>query len=165
MKLKQLKLNLDLPSEPSAVVVVRESDRKSDGPQAGAGGSKKCSRCHEELPLSSFNKHVSRPGGVQRWCRLCQAECKRHYRSSEKGKEVRRRYLATDKGRKVNLASQLVQQEVRMGRLPPVWRRKCEHCGSPAESYHHHMGYSEAYQLNVIPLCWPCHRKAHQEEE
>jgi hypothetical protein len=35
---------------------------------------KRCARCGEEKPHSAFNRNLTRPGGLQSWCRECQRE-------------------------------------------------------------------------------------------
>jgi len=46
------------------------------------------------------------------------------------------------------------------GKMASARTKKCLHCDQMAESYHHHKGYELEFQLDVIPLCWPCHRLA-----
>lgn len=49
-----------------------------------------------------------------------------------------------------------VANEVKRGRMPHPSTLLCR-CGAPAAEYHHHMGYAPEHELDVIPLCGPCH--------
>lgn len=40
-------------------------------------GTKRCSKCKEQKPLDAFSPHKSRPGGLQSWCRACNAAWRR----------------------------------------------------------------------------------------
>lgn len=40
-------------------------------------GRKQCDRCREELPVASFSRDRSRPDGLRRYCRGCDAARRR----------------------------------------------------------------------------------------
>ena len=88
------------------------------------------------------------------------ATTKAWLRNTEEGREAvrrgnRNRYL---RDREKVMAHVSVSYAIRKGRLPKVCTCICAHCGVPAEEYHHE-DYSK--QLEVIPLCKPCHIKHH----
>jgi hypothetical protein len=139
--------------------------------------SKVCSRCKKTKPLSFFHKDASCKDGHTRACKECiSAWSKAVYRANpqkvltknaawyrsnpEKGKAYQRKYQSVhrDKLRKQKEARQAVRNAVRSGKLPPVKTLKCIRCGNQARDYHHHKGYAEKHQLDVIPVCRPCHR-------
>jgi hypothetical protein len=65
--------------------------------------------------------------------------------------------MATDQER----AHQAVAATVLSGVLPAAATRPCADCGDAAASYHHH-SYAPEHQLDVTPLCWPCHGRRHR---
>lgn len=57
-----------------------------------------------------------------------------------------------------------VKTEVQAGRLPKVSTLRCSACNwKQAKVYHHHLGYAPEHQLDVVPLCHPCHEIADRE--
>lgn len=51
-----------------------------------------------------------------------------------------------------------VGQAVKNGMLPKAKTLICEYCHSKADQYHHPF-YEVGKELEVIPLCIPCHRQ------
>ena len=49
------------------------------------------------------------------------------------------------------------------GKMRPAKLRTCVECGRAAESYHHHKGYAEGYELDVIAVCNSCHRRIEKQ--
>jgi hypothetical protein len=45
--------------------------------------------------------------------------------------------------------------------LPAPYDLKCVDCGSPADHYHHYLGYRKKYWWSVNPVCSKCHRDNH----
>jgi hypothetical protein len=90
-------------------------------------------------------------------------EADRRYDSSEVGRECRRRAQRAWKSRNRELVrernriGERVRLAVRAGRLI---KTACP-CGSAEVQAHHHNGYEPEHELDVIWLCIPCHRKAH----
>lgn len=61
-------------------------------------------------------------------------------------------------------ARQAVQYAIKIGKLPKVSTLFCVPCFSnirleAAKQYHHHKGYAPEHQLDVIPVCIPCHNQ------
>lgn len=110
-------------------------------------------------------------------------EVAKKYSSTQKGKERMRRYDQSSKGRLKHAryngskkgrayykkarennpdkikARDAVNNAVKSGKLPSAKTLKCVFCGTQAEEYHHHKGYSEDYLLDVQSACIKCHRK------
>ena len=55
-------------------------------------GTKVCSKCKKELPISEFYKNKSRKDGLHIQCKNCVNEYAKKYRKSTKRKEVQKRY-------------------------------------------------------------------------
>ena len=87
-------------------------------------------------------------------------ERQRRYDRSEKRRQYRKEYVErTRESRRLQRqATNRVHHAVRSGRLERVRSLFCVRCGDPAEEYHHHKGYQPEHQLDVIPMCVPCHR-------
>lgn len=94
------------------------------------------------------------------------------YQATDKGKETIKAYLASEEARakararvqryqarcpEKTLARNAVTHAKTSGDLPYADTLKCQHCGSQARDYHHHLGYSLEHHLHVIPLCRKCH--------
>ncbi|MGR3292500.1 MAG: hypothetical protein ACUZ9M_00625 [Candidatus Scalindua sp.] len=79
----------------------------------------------------------------------------KRYQQSEKGKACQKRYRSRHpEWRKAGSA---VQDAVKVGRLPSVCSLKCS-CGEQAKEYHH-PSYAPEHRLDVIAMCFSCHRK------
>ena len=46
------------------------------------GGVKQCSKCRETLPRDAFSKNVQNPDGLAYYCRLCNAEKQREWKTA-----------------------------------------------------------------------------------
>lgn len=53
-------------------------------------GTKVCSRCKRELPISEFRKNKGANDGLNHYCRKCEIEYGKEYGKTEKGKEKRK---------------------------------------------------------------------------
>src|SRR4030095_1983684 len=58
-------------------------------------------------------------------------------------------------------AHRAVRLAVQDGSRPPVDTLACAECDRPAAHYHHAVGYDDAQQLTVVPLCPSCHSRHH----
>lgn len=54
-------------------------------------GTKVCSRCRRELPVSEFRKNKRGNDGFNHYCRKCATEYGKEYGKTEKAKEARKR--------------------------------------------------------------------------
>lgn len=57
-----------------------------------------------------------------------------------------------------------VAAAVKRGDLPRIRTRWCFDCMRQARIYHHHRGYAPEHLLDVIPVCYDCHRIRHEKE-
>ena len=143
---------------------------------------KKCCRCKECKELAAFGNNLSRPDGLQSWCR----ECRRAYNKTDRGKATRRRYGTSQKGQaerrryeasekrkayrrrygaqnrldrpELSICSHAIERAIRDGKItrPTV----CTACGQPHGAIEgHHPDYDNP--LDVVWLCRPCHRVHH----
>ena len=152
---------------------------------------KRCSRCKEEKPLSEFWKRSLSKDGLQVWCKACLyqrnkeisstpngKEARKRYDQSPKSKAAKKRYIQSPKGRKAACrgrkiydakypqrarARDAVKKAIKYGRLQKPFLFMCHNvqCQEPAKEYHHWHGYGSDHWLDIIPMCIPCHRKAH----
>jgi len=96
----------------------------------------------------------------------------KHYEQSEEGKLARKRYHKSEKGKAKLLraakqqrirhpdrvkAREVVNNAIRVGQLPRLDTLQCS-CGETAKHYHHHKGYAPEHWLDVIPVCFGCHK-------
>lgn len=59
------------------------------------------------------------------------------------------------------LAHSRLFEAIKAGKLPKAATHNCAQCSNQASDYHHHNGYGDGRELDVIPLCRSCHRLAH----
>ena len=80
---------------------------------------KKCSKCQQAKPVSSFHKNQAKPDGLQGWCKSCKVISAR-----------KREY--DDKHRRAALAKQLG-----LGRLTPTqqWLRIAQYAATGMGAY------------------------------
>lgn len=66
-------------------------------------GTKVCSKCKRELPISEFNKNKNSKDGLYSYCRQCASERTSEYYKNNKEhiKTVVREYQRTEKGKEV----------------------------------------------------------------
>ena len=99
--------------------------------------------CHKEiLREQQKNYHKTEK------CRLIMRKSAEKYRQKERQTEL---------GKLKQRANNAVQRAIRTGKLPNISSQACQQCGKTADDYHHPSGYDKENQLNVIPLCRPCH--------
>lgn len=97
------------------------------------------------------------------WGRKKTSEWRKEWFKTKKGKAFKKRLhqrykaLNPEKFR----ARAVINKAIVKKRIPAPSSLSCKKCHNQAEHYHHHMGYSKQYWLDVIPLCRPCHRRAH----
>lgn len=94
------------------------------------------------------------------------------YMQSERRKAVVKRYMSSPEGRRVTRkakqhphrrANRAIRYAIERGDIPSASTLVCTKCGAPAQHYHHHNGYDLNHWLDVIPLCVPCHGRAHRK--
>lgn len=128
--------------------------------------TKKCSSCKNELPLSAFTRHKNTRDGRNCNCRDCSKKYLSDYRKRPEYKEQKRRYNKkyNAKNRKKVKAWETINSMVLRGEIEHVTSLFCIACGDPAQEYHHPNGYSGDNALNIVPLCIPCHKLAHEAQ-
>ena len=129
---------------------------------------KRCFKCGESKPISSFYRHSKMADGHLNKCKECtKSDVKRHRlvnidriraydiaRGSRQTPEYRKQYKADFPDR--YKARTAVSNAVRDGRLT---RQPCECCGA-SKVHGHHEDYSKPLSVNW--LCPPCHKWWHQ---
>lgn len=99
----------------------------------------------------------------------------RKYRKTEKGKIVFKKackkYRQSEKGKRYHLrfpkrytAKNAVNSAVRHGKIPCIKTRRCYFCYKQAHQYHHYKGYEPEFKLDIIPICFKCHKKIHKHK-
>lgn len=122
--------------------------------------TKRCSRCKELKPLSEFYKNLFNKDGYQYFCKICGQKYLKKYRQTEKYKmshlkaNIQFQHTHQDNVK----ANRAIHEAIRDGKLPSPDSLKCVFCGKFAYEYHHHLGYEPEHWLDVVPICWSCHR-------
>lgn len=149
----------------------------------------RCGKCQQWKPKSRFAKDSSLTRGVSNTCKECRSEWSKENSEyltgkatewqrnnperaratvrawEEKNPEKVTQYRNTTIGRYPERARarQAVRSAVYLGKLPPAWTMVCEGCQEAlAAHWHHHRGYAEEFQLDVIALCATCHGQEHR---
>ena len=131
---------------------------------------KKCAKCKNDKPLSSFSISSGRKDGRYCYCRDCVKPIRRerYLRKKQKELTINKKWRATHR-KKMNEYSQAWRDRnpekmaaynkyvvaIRYGRLK---KQPCEVCGSKVSEGHHH-DYSKP--LDVRWLCKDHHEEAH----
>ena len=147
---------------------------------------KRCSTCQEWKDKSEFYKNRSNKDGLTYACADCMRQKTFEYAQTERGKAIKKKYNTSDvarekkdrwqkskRGRQKRKENQRkhdlhikarrkVSNAIRDGRIPHVNTIPCANCGGYAQEYHH-FDYSPENWLNVIALCFPCHRVVDKE--
>lgn len=55
----------------------------------------------------------------------------------------------------------MLSYRIRKGTILPANNFMCVKCSKPAEDYHHHNGYINGHELDVIAVCRVCHQMLH----
>lgn len=141
--------------------------------------TKKCTKCGEVKPLDYFYNQSKNRHGKEASCKEC---CKirqkkwivdnidkvKAYKKTYSKTEVFMRVnrIATKKYREKNVvgtrARSFVSHAIRDGKLKR--RIVCEHCGFTGKINAHHWSYEKENWLDVIWLCYKCHRNVHSKK-
>jgi len=143
--------------------------------------TKRCTRCKQIKPLSEFYKDKSYKDGCQASCKTCRKIQGRKQGQTPKRKAYLKAYQGkwgkTEQGKMSILnavkryqirhparhkARQTVRQAVKEGRLPRLSSLQCSHCDKPAQDYHH-PSYLPEHWLDVVPVCFDCHKTIHKQ--
>ena len=120
-------------------------------------GTKVCSTCKKELPVSMFSRRYKSPDGLQHKCRACASKYAKSRLASDpeycSGRSRDWRAKNPDKKK----AQNAVSHAIRDGRL--LRPGKCSKCSSACTPEAHHGDYSDS--LGVEWLCVSCHKTAH----
>lgn len=129
---------------------------------------KRCFKCKEVLPLSSFYRHKMMADGHLNKCKDCTKRDVRenrsqkidYYREYDRGRGNRQGYAYTKEYREKYpgkfRAHQMVNYAIKVGRL---FAEPCSECGRDSDTHAHHDDYAKP--LNIRWLCPPCHKAWH----
>ena len=135
--------------------------------------TKRCARCGEDRPRADFRKNSTLPGGLQAYCRPCQAAWKREWREAnpekarargrrERARRQARGYTPKPKDRVEHNARARISKALLRGHMErPDICPKCERSDSPIQA--HHDDYSKP--LDIEWLCARCHSRLHHGTE
>lgn len=143
---------------------------------------KRCKGCGKIKPLSEFYKHKGNPDGHSYKCAECMLEATKKYQKTERGQKISKAYNQSEKAKrqkdryqkskrgrmmrrlerkrnKLHIqARRKINNSIRDGKFPKPIEFICELCGEQATEYHHYNGYDPIHWLDVVPLCFRCHR-------
>ncbi|MBP6472798.1 MAG: hypothetical protein KA773_20285 [Chloroflexi bacterium] len=122
-----------------------------------------CRGCRQKKPLTEFYKNTQNKDGLTTLCKSCAKEASRQYRTSPRGRAMRK--LRRYKDRQKIQARDAVSNAIKRGELLPVQLYQCTHCDQPATTYHHYKGYKKEHFLDVEPVCFDCHRTIEADSE
>ena len=113
--------------------------------------AKRCPKCKEVKPLTSYARDMSKSDGVTSWCKDCRSSERRRKRSI--GIKEKPYYQDPEKLR----AKAVLKYAVGNGLIkkPTI----CAMCWKPCEPEAHHSDYSKPY--NVYWVCKECHAFIH----
>lgn len=141
--------------------------------------TKVCNKCGRELPIDDFYLKKNRHGNYhhEARCKECHKEASRKFReehkeayaqyereraTTDKRKQQRRDavYRYNEKNPEKHRAHNAVSKAVSRGKINKP--QTCENCGAEERlEAHHWHGYDKEHWLDVIWLCYKCHRKEH----
>jgi len=58
-------------------------------------------------------------------------------------------------------AREALTNAIHTGKIERATKFKCAKCGNSANEYHHHKGYEKEQWLEVMPICYQCHKDIH----
>jgi len=148
--------------------------------------TKKCSKCKDTKSLSEFHKSRATKDGHQYNCKVCQyqrlkkwLETKvgresyrksgKKYNHTKRGQFIRKIWQQSEKSKQYQKkhyienpakykAYRVVNNAIRIGKLPRPDSLQCHYCHEQAREYHHHKGYAPEHWLDVVPVCAKCHK-------
>ena len=115
---------------------------------------KYCGRCWKNKEESEFCKSSQSKDGLQHYCK----DCAREYMRGRKCDPIKRRFTAYASAKKYperRRAREVINNEIRAGRMLAAKKKICVDCGKPAMAYDHTKGYENP--LLVEPVCCVCH--------
>jgi hypothetical protein len=132
--------------------------------------TKQCVKCKQIKEFINFNKNKTTPDGFAYYCKCCLRVYRKSplfyprqikYRRTEKGKITRNqnaRNYRKKNSQKIK-ARNAVNYEIKQKRLKHPTDFKCMYCPDNAKEYHHHLGYAKENWLDVVPVCFKCHKE------
>lgn len=114
-----------------------------------AAGLKWCFRCRSWKLREQFAIDRSRTDGLTAQC----FDCRRVGQ--------RKKLLSSGTPAERQGAHDAVRWAIKRGRLIPPTDLPCLDCGGKAVHYHHHLGYERSHWLDVVAVCYRCHRRRH----
>jgi hypothetical protein len=133
------------------------------------GYSCRCKICHRKISLRSIRKNpkkrkISYDKYYRTHKKIHIRRCMNWAKNNpERVSKIRAKYFKKDlaKNRQKYKAWRAVTKAVEKKILPRIHKLKCSFCVNKAVHYHHNKGYSERHMLDVIPLCYMCHKVEH----
>lgn len=127
---------------------------------------KRCSDCHEYLPLQNFGPSKATWDKLNNRCKICHSKYNydRAKKNLEQYREYQRVYFANKHAtdpefrHKQNIRN-LTNNAIRNGKL--IKPEECELCHMPKPLHAHHESYEFEDILNVVFLCPDCHSMVH----
>ena len=112
-----------------------------------------CGQCWKPLPLTAFNRDVTRTG-YQSYCRLCKVHNRRFWQAVRGSA-----HYANERTYDNHAAARSAARR----HYGSATLRQCagHGCDKRAEHWHHFNGYNIAHWLDVEPLCHRCHGQRH----
>ena len=126
-------------------------------------GEKRCAKCRESKPHTSFGTDRSRADGLTYWCLDCR-NARGRAKYERKGHPGRRGWIAPFRDGDKRQARRRVNYLVEQGLLPRPDDLPCADCMDMSltpggrHEYDHARGYDGANQIYVEPVCQRCHR-------
>jgi len=136
-----------------------------------------CPHNGDPQPIGNFCPDTRYSGGVRHQCKKCvsiyhaaraktdagrarAADRQKIYRRSPMYKRLSAiRYANRNKER--TCARNYVNKQILRGKFPRASSQVCTVCGNPAQMYHHHNGYEAEHRMDVVPVCFVCHKAQH----
>jgi len=148
-----------------------------------------CRTCGETKPVTEFHRNKRQPNGYHFECKECKRVRDAEYRSRPEV-AARRQVQSLEYGRafghlyrgkyeidwtkyqgtvnqwhsshpRARRAYKKLHVAIQSGQMPKADTCACVRCGQRAKEYHHHNGYGDGHELDVIALCKSCHRREH----
>ena len=136
-----------------------------------------CPHNGDPQPIDNFRPDARYSGGARHQCKECESIYQSAHSRTDYGRGLAAKRQAAyrkkpafrllnaeryaNRNKKQSCARNYVNKQILRGKFPRASSQVCTLCGNPAQMYHHHNGYDADHRMDVVPVCFVCHKAQH----
>ena len=131
---------------------------RKESPEKVAAAKKRCyDRVKEDPEFKAVRSAYGKKRRQKDWGHVREIERRSYFKHRARRLEYQK---VNSKGIK-RKAREALTNAIHTGKIERATKFKCAKCGNSANEYHHHKGYEKEQWLEVMPICYQCHKDIH----